>query len=70
MDIHLHVTENVKDYIVEKGTDSKYGARPLRRAVQNLLEDPLTEEILNKRVKPGDEVTAGMGKKELKFSVK
>lgn len=65
--ITLHIRDSVKKYIVEKGTDQKYGARPLRRAVQNLLEDRLAEEILNGTIHRGETVEAGLSKKEIKF---
>ena len=46
MDIQLTVTNAVKDFIADKGSDNKYGARPLRRAIQSMIEDPLSEELL------------------------
>ena len=57
----------MKKHIVETGTDQKYGARPLRRAVQNQLEDKLAEAILSGEIKRGSEVIVGMSKKEIKF---
>lgn len=65
--ITLHVRDSVKKHIVETGTDQKYGARPLRRAVQNLLEDKLAEAVLDGTIKRGQTVEAGMSKKEIKF---
>ncbi|MBM6739346.1 ATP-dependent Clp protease ATP-binding subunit [Faecalicatena fissicatena] len=65
--ITLHVRDSVKKYIVETGTDQKYGARPLRRAVQNLLEDKLAEAVLDSTIKRGQAVEAGLSKKEIKF---
>tara|TARA_Y100001954_G_scaffold236734_1_gene298270 strand:+ start:70 stop:2748 length:2679 start_codon:yes stop_codon:yes gene_type:complete len=50
----FEVTDSAKDYIVEKGYDEKYGARPLRRAIQKHLEDPFAEEIINSSVEEGD----------------
>jgi ATP-dependent Clp protease ATP-binding subunit ClpC len=50
----IALTETAKDYIADKGFDEKYGARPLRRAIQKYLEDPLAEEIINSQIKPGD----------------
>lgn len=47
----------------------KYGARPLKRAIQSKIEDPLAEAILNGEVKKGDTVAAGMNKKEITFKV-
>lgn len=54
--IKLEVTVEAEDYIVEKGYDSEYGARPLRRSVQKLLEDKLSEEILLGKVEFGESV--------------
>lgn len=68
--ITLHVRESVKKHIVETGTDQKYGARPLRRAVQNMLEDKLAEALLDGEIKSGDVVEAGISKKEIKFILK
>ncbi len=70
MDIRLTLRESAKALIVEKGTDAKYGARPLRRALQTELEDKLAEAILNGEVKPGDHVEAGTVKKEIRFIVR
>lgn len=70
MDIRLSLRESAKALIVEKGTDAKYGARPLRRALQTELEDKLAEAILNGEVKPGDHVEAGSVKKEIRFNVR
>ena len=67
MDIHLTLRESAKALIAEKGTDAKYGARPLRRALQTELEDKLAEAILNGEVKSGDHIEAGTVKKEIRF---
>ena len=67
MDIHLTLRESAKALIAEKGTDAKYGARPLRRALQTELEDKLAEAILNGEVKRGDCIEAGTVKKEIRF---
>ena len=66
--IKLVVRDSVKKFIVEKGTDKKYGARPLRRALQNELEDKLAEAILNGDVKSGEEVVVRISNKEVKFN--
>lgn len=60
MDIKISVSEDVKAYIFEKGYDEKYGARPLRRAIQSEIEDLLAEEILSGKVKQGDSITIKM----------
>ena len=56
--IELEVTEELKDFLVKKGTDAAYGARPLRRAIQNYLEDKLAEEMLDGKIKKGSKVIA------------
>lgn len=65
--IKLDIRDSVKNYIVETGTDKKYGARPLRRAVQNQLEDKLAEALLSGEITRDSEVAVGMSKKEIKF---
>jgi ATP-dependent Clp protease ATP-binding subunit ClpC len=66
----LELTAEAKDFIAEKGYDSQFGARPLHRAIQKYLEDPLAEEILNLNVKEGDVLTADLDKElgKIKFS--
>ena len=51
---HISLTDEAKDFIAEKGFDERFGARPLRRALQKYLEDPLAEEIINSNIQPGD----------------
>lgn len=70
MDITLTVDEDAKEFLVNKGYDEKFGARPLRRTIQNCLEDKLAEEILNGTIKAGDQVRVAAGTDELKFSVR
>lgn len=70
MDIKLTITPALKDHIVEKHTDLKMGARPMKRAIQNEIEDALAEEILQKRIVPGDNVVAGFSKKQVVFTAK
>ena len=67
MNIHLKLRESAKALIVEKGTDAKYGARPLRRALQTELEDKLADAILNGEIQEGDYVAAGASKKGIHF---
>ena len=54
--VHIVLENSAKEFLIEKGYDPMYGARPMRRAVERYLEDPLAEEILRSNVKPGDEV--------------
>ena len=70
MELKLKVTDEAQDYLIDKGFDEKYGARPLRRALQTYLEDSMAEEILEGRIERGDSVTVEMGEKGLKFSVR
>lgn len=65
--IKLDIRDSVKSHIVETGTDKKNGARPLRRAVQNQLEDKLAEALLSGEITRDSEVAVGMSKKEIKF---
>lgn len=67
MQIALTLRDSAKNLIIEKGTDVKYGARPLRRALQTELEDKLAEAILCGEIKVGMQVEAGVSKKEIKF---
>ena len=55
--IDVEIDEKAKDLIVQKGTDSTYGARPLRRAIQTLIEDKIAEEIIDGNLRSGDKVT-------------
>ena len=67
MNITLTIRDSAKKYIVEKGNNQKYGARPLRRAMQTELEDKLAEAILDREICEGMDVEVGVSKKELKF---
>ncbi len=64
----LELTTEAKDFIAEKGYDVQYGARPLHRAIQKYLEDPLAEEILNMSVKEGDTLIAALDKENEKLT--
>ena len=68
-DIKLSVTASAKKYVLEKGTDLKYGARPLRRAIQKYIEDEIAEMLLRSEVMPGQTVKVDCKKDELKFTV-
>lgn len=69
MNLDLVVRDSVKKFIAESGYDEKYGARPLRRAIQNKIEDKLAEEVLKGAIKNGDTVIVGMKNKQVEFSV-
>jgi ATP-dependent Clp protease ATP-binding subunit ClpC len=68
----LELTPDAKDFIAEKGYDVQFGARPLHRAIQKYLEDPLAEEILKMNIKEGDVLIADLDKENqvIKFSFK
>ena len=66
-EIKINVNLDAKKYILSKGTDLKYGARPLRRAIQNYVEDQIADMILRETVKPGQTVYVYMENDELKF---
>ena len=66
-DIKLNVSKEAKEYILEKGTDLKYGARPLRRAIQRYIEDPISDMILKSEVLPCQTITAYIENADLKF---
>jgi ATP-dependent Clp protease ATP-binding subunit ClpC len=65
----VEMTNEAKDYIADKGYDAKYGARPLNRAIQKNVEDPLAEEIINSHLKEGDTIKIGFDKKENKINI-
>ncbi|HEV8505242.1 MAG TPA: ATP-dependent Clp protease ATP-binding subunit [Chitinophagaceae bacterium] len=69
---NLELTEDAKSFLADKGYDVQFGARPLHRAIQKYLEDPLAEEILSLHVKAGDILEADLDKEnnKLKFSFK
>lgn len=64
----LELTEAAKTFLADKGYDSQFGARPLHRAIQKYLEDPLAEEILNMNVKAGDILIADVDAENTKLS--
>ena len=68
-DITLEVSSKAKNYLLEKGTDIKFGARPLRRAIQRYIEDELSEMILRGQLIDGQKVVVDFEKDKLKFKV-
>ena len=67
MNMQLRVSSKVKEHLIETSFDSKYGARPLKRAIQSKLEDPLAEKILLGEIKKGDTVSVGLYNKKITF---
>lgn len=66
-DIHLEVTDAAKEHMTKEGFDPTYGARPLRRVIQRMVEDNLSEEILTGKVKTGDKILADIENGKLVF---
>lgn len=66
----LELTEEAKEFLADKGYDSQFGARPLHRAIQKYIEDPLAEEILNMSIKEGDVLEASVDKEANKLIFK
>ncbi len=69
-EIELEATEEVRDLIAQEGYDPDFGARPLRRAIQRLIENALSEEILQGKFKAGDKVVASIKDEKIVFSQK
>jgi ATP-dependent Clp protease ATP-binding subunit ClpC len=63
----VKISEAAKDFIVDNGYDEKFGARPLKRAIQKFIEDPLAEEILNQDVKEGEVLIADLQEADQKI---
>lgn len=66
----IEMTEKAKDFIVDKGYDEKFGARPLKRAIQKYIEDPLAEEIIKSNLQEGDKISLDIEEGQEKLSVK
>jgi len=66
----MEVTDAAKDVLLEKGFDAVFGARPMRRAIQNLIEDPLAEGLLHGRFQPGDIVLVDRAGEDLTLETK
>ena len=65
----LDLSEKAKDYIADKGFDKKYGARPLKRAIQKYIEDALAEEIVNSKLSEGDTIKMDLDEKQNKLTI-
>ncbi|MHC5310814.1 ATP-dependent Clp protease ATP-binding subunit [Myroides sp. LJL116] len=67
----IHLEDSAKEFIAEKGFDKQYGARPLKRAIQKYIEDPLAQEIVNSKISIGDKVELSISKdkEELEITV-
>lgn len=66
----LVLNEDAKDFIAEKGFDPEYGARPLKRAIQKYLEDPLAEEIIKSKIQEGDTIKVSLDKEKNELVLK
>ncbi|OIO60252.1 MAG: NDP-hexose 4-ketoreductase [Verrucomicrobia bacterium CG1_02_43_26] len=69
-DIKLEVASDAKEFLAEKGYDKKFGARPLRRAIERYIEDPLAEEILSGNIKAGEPIQVKANTDKLSFKQK
>jgi ATP-dependent Clp protease ATP-binding subunit ClpC len=70
MDINITFGENLKNFIFDKGYDKKYGARPLKRAIQSNVEDALAEYILSGKAVSGDTVSISVHNDKVTFATK
>jgi ATP-dependent Clp protease ATP-binding subunit ClpB len=66
--ITIELSKDAREFLANKGYDPAYGARPLKRAIQKELQDPLAGKILAGEIKEGDRIKAGVAKGELTFS--
>ena len=66
-DMRIHLSDAARDRLAEAGFDPVYGARPLKRAIQQQVENPLAQEILQGKFKPGDVIEVGVGDDRLDF---
>jgi ATP-dependent Clp protease ATP-binding subunit ClpC len=66
----LKLTDEAKDFLGEKGYDEKFGARPLKRAIQKFIEDPMAEEIINQALEEGDKLVVGLNKDRTDVTIK
>ena len=66
----VKITAKAKDFIAEKGFDAKFGARPLKRAIQKYFEDPLSEKIINAQIKEGDVIKVSLNKEKSALEIK
>jgi ATP-dependent Clp protease ATP-binding subunit ClpC len=65
----VHLDASAVEFLIDKGYDPTYGARPMRRAVEKFLEDPLAEELLRGKVKSGDALDVYAAGERLEFKV-
>ena len=68
-DISFNITDSAKQFILEKGTNIKFGARPLRRAIQRYLEDEISEKILRSEILDGQTIKVNLVENGLVFEV-
>src|ERR1700731_1827851 len=68
-DIRVHLDTTAVEFLIDKGYDPTYGARPMRRAVEKYLEDPLAEEFLRGNIKEGDALEVHAASEQLAFKV-
>jgi ATP-dependent Clp protease ATP-binding subunit ClpC len=70
MGYSIIISPKLKNFLADRGYDEKYGARPLNRAIQKYVEDPIAEKMLEEEIKKGDTVKVGLLKGEVSVVVK
>ncbi|MCC6767673.1 MAG: ATP-dependent Clp protease ATP-binding subunit, partial [Bacteroidia bacterium] len=70
MGYKIKLEENARDFIVEKGFDAQFGARPLKRAIQKYVEDPLAEQIIGASLQEGDTIALSFDEEKKEISLK
>ena len=66
---NISISDQAKDLVAEKGFDEQFGARPLKRAIQKYIEDPLAEDIINTNLKEGDSIKIDVNKNKTALKV-
>ena len=70
MGYEIEVSVEAKDFLLEKGWDEQFGARPLKRAIQKYIEDSLAEEIIKSKIAEGDNINIGYDAKKDELTIK
>ena len=65
----IELTESAKELLIKKGYDPSMGARPMRRCLQNLIEDPISEKIISGGIKPNSKIVVSSENDEIKFKI-
>jgi ATP-dependent Clp protease ATP-binding subunit ClpC len=68
--ITIEMKKSAKELLLEKGYDSAMGARPMRRCIQNLIEDPISEKLISGEVRPGQKIEVSVKENKMHFDIK